>query len=68
MYLGIEFGSTRIKATAIDENYKPIANSGYTWQSKFENGIWTYDLNEAFEGLKAALAGEISRLSTLGIS
>ena len=39
MYLGIEFGSTRIKATAIDENYKPIANSGYAWQSKFENGI-----------------------------
>lgn len=55
MYLGIELGSTRIKATAIDETYRPIANSGYTWQSKYENGIWTYELDEAVKGLKEAL-------------
>ena len=70
MYLGIEFGSTRIKATAIDENYRPIANSGYTWQSKYENGIWTYDLSEAFEGLKAALKGidGLESVKSVGIS
>lgn len=70
MYLGIEFGSTRIKATAIDENYKPVANGGYTWQSKFENGIWTYDLDEAFKGLKMALGGinDLKNVKSVGIS
>ncbi len=70
MYLGIEFGSTRIKATAIDENYRPIANSGYTWQSKYENGIWTYNLDEAFKGLKTALGGinDLKNVKSVGIS
>ena len=42
--LGIEFGSTRIKAVAIDEQHMPISSGDYTWKSTYENGIWTYDL------------------------
>lgn len=53
--LGIELGSTRIKATIIDDNFKVISSGDYTWKSTFENGIWTYDLNEALIGLKEAI-------------
>lgn len=51
--LGIEFGSTRIKAVLIDENFKPIASGGYGWENKYENGYWTYDLDEIWTGLQA---------------
>ena len=54
-FLGIEFGSTRIKAVVINENYTPICSSDYTWKSSFENGVWTYDINEAIKGLKVVL-------------
>ena len=57
MYLGIEFGSTRIKAVAESDDFKPTFSGDYTWQSRFENGFWTYDLNEAIVGLKTALGG-----------
>lgn len=68
--LGIEFGSTRIKAVAIDESGKPAANGDYTWKSRYENGIWTYSLNEAWTGLKAALAGVSGRehVAAMGVS
>ena len=39
--LGIEFGSTRIKAVAIDAAYKPVSSGDYTWKSTYENGVWT---------------------------
>ena len=55
-YLGIEFGSTRIKAVAIDERHTPVSSGDYTWKSSYENGIWTYDLTEAWTGLKMALS------------
>ena len=48
--LGIEFGSTRIKAVTIDENHKPLSSGDFTWKSSFENGIWTYDLADAWKG------------------
>lgn len=69
-YLGIEFGSTRIKAVAIDQNFIPLSMGDYTWQSKYENGIWTYDLDEAIKGLKAALGGikDIEEVEAVGIS
>ena len=41
LYLGIELGSTRIKAAAIDEAYVPVSSGDYTWASTFANGIWT---------------------------
>ena len=45
-YLGIELGSTRIKAVAIDNKHIPVSSGDYTWKSTYENGIWTYDLAE----------------------
>ena len=48
--------SPRIKAVVINENYTPICSSDYTWKSSFENGIWTYDINEAISGLKTVLS------------
>ena len=39
--LGIEFGSTRIKAVLVDENNKPIASGSHEWENRLENGIWT---------------------------
>ena len=68
--LGIELGSTRIKAVAIDENHIPVSSGDYTWASSFENGIWTYDISEAWTGLKTAIRGIENRESVqaLGIS
>ena len=40
--LGIELGSTRIKAVLIDENHAPVASGSYDWENKLENGYWTY--------------------------
>ena len=69
-YSGIEFGSTRIKAVVIDEGYAPISSGDYTWASRLENGVWTYDLEDALTGLKAALSGLSHRdeIAVLGIS
>jgi len=68
--LGIEFGSTRIKAVAIDSAHKPVTSGDYTWKSSFENGVWTYDLAESWAGLKAALSGVENRenIAAMGIS
>lgn len=54
--LGIEFGSTRIKAVVIDENNLPIASGNYDWENSFIDGIWTYSLNEIHAGLKGCYA------------
>jgi len=69
-YLGIEFGSTRIKAVAINENHIPVSSGDYTWKSTYENGIWTYNLAQVWEGLKAALSGVKNResIAAIGIS
>ena len=69
-YLGIEFGSTRIKAVAIDERHTPVSSGDYTWKSSYENGIWTYDLTEAWTGLKMALSALKDRESVkaMGVS
>lgn len=68
--LGIELGSTRIKAVAIDESYKPVSSGDYTWKSAYENGVWTYDLGEVVQGLKAALRAVEGReqVAAMGIS
>lgn len=51
----MEPGSTRIKSVMIGERFSPVAAGGYGWKITFENGIWTYDPDEAWCGLKAAL-------------
>ena len=69
-FLGIELGSTRIKAVAIDENHIPASSGDYTWKSSYENGIWTYDLAQVWQGLKAALSGIQNResVAAMGVS
>jgi sugar (pentulose or hexulose) kinase len=50
--LGIEFGSTRIKAVLVDEANKPIASGAHDWENRLENGIWTYSLDDIWTGLQ----------------
>ncbi|MCI9145608.1 MAG: FGGY-family carbohydrate kinase [Eubacterium sp.] len=77
--LGIEFGSTRIKAVLIDESCNPIATGSFDWENKLENGIWTYHTDEIWSGLQAAyeslnnnaeekFGAKIKKLSSIGFS
>ena len=52
--LGIEFGSTRIKAVLVDDKNQPIASGGYGWENQYVDGIWTYSLEEIWKGLQAS--------------
>ncbi|MBE6935813.1 MAG: ATPase [Ruminococcaceae bacterium] len=69
-YLGIELGSTRIKAVAINDSHVPVSSGDYTWASSFENGVWTYDLAEVWKGLKAAVSGveNSDSVAAMGVS
>ena len=72
--LGIEFGSTRIKAVLIGEDHMPIAAGNHEWENRHENGIWTYSLEDIFGGLQEGyqkLSEEVSakygiELKTIG--
>ncbi len=77
--LGIEFGSTRIKAVLIDENFNPIATGSHNWENKLIDGIWTYSLDDVWSGLQDAYANlnsdvykkfgvKITRLNSIGFS
>jgi len=54
--LGIEFGSTRIKAVLIGPEHTPLAQGDYTWENQLHNGIWTYPLEQVWHGLQSAYA------------
>lgn len=54
--LGIEFGSTRIKAVLIDDTYVTIATGDYGWASHLEDGLWSYSQKEIWTGLQTAYA------------
>jgi sugar (pentulose or hexulose) kinase len=72
--LGVEFGSTRIKAVLIGEDHAPIASGSFEWENRYENGIWTYSLEEVWIGLQESyrkLHNEVSEkyntpLQTIG--
>ena len=72
--LGIEFGSTRIKAVLLDERHRPIASGSFTWENQWVNGVWTYALADAeaglrscFSALKADFEGKYAqKLTTVG--
>ena len=77
--LGIEFGSTRIKAVLIDEEHNPIGSGSYEWENKLVDGIWTYDEADIWLGLKRCYADlkkdvaakyevTITKLAGIGIS
>ncbi|NME84270.1 FGGY-family carbohydrate kinase [Clostridium sp. SM-530-WT-3G] len=50
--LGIEFGSTRIKAVLINENHEPIASGSHEWENRYVDNIWTYTLDDIWSGLQ----------------
>src|SRR5690625_3158557 len=52
--LGIEFGSTRIKAVLIDQRFEVIATGSYEWENQLENGFWTYGRDDMITGLQTA--------------
>ena len=72
--LGIEFGSTRIKAILVDEANAPIASGSHEWENRHDNGIWTYTLDDIRLGLQdcyANLAADVKEkygvtLTTVG--
>lgn len=51
--LGIEFGSTRIKAVLIGEDATPLASGSHEWENQYDNGIWTYSLEAIWGGLQS---------------
>ena len=54
-YLGIELGSTRIKASLIDDTFSPIADGGFEWENSFKDGYWTYSIDSIHNGVKKML-------------
>ncbi len=51
-FLGIEFGSTRIKAVLTDANHTPIASGSHEWENRLDHGIWTYTMDDIWGGLQ----------------
>ena len=77
--LGIEFGSTRIKAVLVDETHTPIASGSHEWENRLEDGIWTYSLEDIWTGLqdsyrnmaadvKAQYGEELTTIGAIGFS
>lgn len=52
--LGIELGSTRIKAVLTGEDSAPIASGSHEWENRYENNVWTYNLDDVWKGLRAS--------------
>ena len=59
--IGIEFGSTRIKAVLIGTDYSPLASGVYEWNNSLIEGIWTYSLDEVKQGLQGCFADLMHR-------
>ena len=77
--LGIELGSTRIKAVLIDENHVPVASGDYEWENQLVNGIWTYSMEAIHTGLRACFSAlkadlkeefgaELTTVGAIGVS
>ncbi len=54
--IGIEFGSTRVKLVMIDSKNQPIADSWFTWENQFANGIWTYAIEDVWKAFQSCIA------------
>ena len=77
--LGLELGSTRIKAVLIDEDHIPVASGDWEWENRLVNGIWTYSLDEVRRGVQGSFAAlrrdvkekfglELTTVGAIGIS
>ena len=62
--LGIELGSTRIKAVLIDDQHQPVASGAHEWENRFVNGIWTYTMEDIHTGIRAAYADLVKNFGT----
>ncbi|MCL2698383.1 MAG: FGGY-family carbohydrate kinase [Oscillospiraceae bacterium] len=68
-FLGIELGSTRIKASLIDGDYRPVASGSHNWENKLEDGFWTYSLDDVWAGIRQACSGLLNyKIAGIGIS
>lgn len=77
--LGVEFGSTRIKALLIDQDFNPIAQGSHTWENQLVDGLWTYSIEDIWAGLQDCYSNlrsdvkkkygiEIRQLAAIGFS
>ena len=77
--LGIELGSTRIKAVLIGAYHEPVASGDYGWENRLEDGVWTYHMSDVWAGLRAAYAAlkadvesrygvKLTRMAAMGFS
>ena len=77
--LGIELGSTRIKAVLIAPDHTPVASGDHEWENRYENGYWTYTLDDVWTGLRDAYAklaqdvqkthgATLTRVKAMGVS
>ena len=77
--LGLELGSTRIKAVLIDEAHNCVASGAYSWENRLEDGVWTYPLEEAVAGIRGCYRAlredvqnkygiSLTRVAAIGIS
>jgi len=66
--LGIELGSTRIKAVLIGEDHTVLANGSFSWENRLENNLWTYHLDDAVRGLQESFADLVADVkNTYGV-
>lgn len=77
--MGLELGSTRIKAVLLNEDHIPVASGGFEWENKLVNGVWTYSMDTVTEGVQACFADlkkdvkekfgvELTEVGAIGIS
>ena len=77
--LGIELGSTRIKAVLIDERHRPVASGDFEWENQLVDGVWTYSMEMVHTGLQSCFAAlrkdvkeklgeELTELGAIGVS
>ncbi len=62
--LGIEFGSTRIKASLIAPDTTPLASGSYVWENRLKDGVWTYDMEDVWKGLASCYASLVEDVRT----
>lgn len=77
--LGIELGSTRIKASLIAPDTTPLASGSHAWENRLEDGVWTYGMEDVWRGLAACYASlvedvraryacELTSVAAMGVS
>ena len=65
--LGVELGSTRIKAVLTDANHTVLAQGSHTWENDYQDGVWTYPLDAVWVGLRAAVTQALDALPSVQV-